>query len=342
MMVATRKRWSAKGSFATVLVFMSLDFCFVSSYCPSPRHTLSPSPASIGSLPYSRALQCKATRTARAGASFPCSMQGKPATAIEGKRYTKWSLPEYVTRRNLLRFIGPVLVGSTYASRPTFAQDLVKEDKIGESVRKVASKIPGFGPKDVFYPESFRGKWNVNRYITGVDVLKGAAVEDQDLYTKILSRKDKLEQFSVRYIQKEDGTIADREYNTRQVLAMEDEKGLDVQWSASNPNVLTVSYPDGRIEERKVTKRSSSIGEDGSTAEFTEFVRLAQLQNAGSLTGVAPAPRISARWYRCRFRVVDADTIESIMLEYFLPDTKPDPKDAWMKVKYISRLKRIS
>ncbi|EKX48299.1 hypothetical protein GUITHDRAFT_105906 [Guillardia theta CCMP2712] len=267
-------------------------------------------------------------------------MTGKTESAETSQGSESFIFTGDLSRRTLFRLLGPLLVCGIPTSQPAFAQDLVRDDKVGENVRKAASKIPGFGPKDVFYPDSFRGKWNVERTITGVELL--AAIEDQDLYKKVLSRKDKVEQYTTRYIPKEDGTIADREYNTRQLLAAEDEKGMDVQWSASNPNVLTVSYPDGRIEERKVTKRSSSMGGDGSTAEFTEFVRIAQLQNAGSLTGVAPAPRISARWYRCRFRVVDADTVESILLEYVLPDARPDPKDAWMKVKYISRLKRVA
>ncbi|KAJ1490935.1 hypothetical protein T484DRAFT_1776267 [Baffinella frigidus] len=103
---------------------------------------------------------------------------------------------------------------------------------------------------------------------------------------------------------------------------------VDAQWRASNPNVLTLTYPTGGVTEVKVTKRSVTMADDARGVEFSEYSRVA----AADLGGV---PEIGAKWVRGKFRLEEGDSKAlGIVLEYVLPGDRPDPKYATMKLKY--------
>lgn len=109
------------------------------------------------------------------------------------------------------------------------------------------------------------------------------------------------------------------------------------RWDRGNPNVLTVTFPDGVVREVKVTKRSAeSVGEDGFG--LTEFCRVAEARQD---TGVASIPRISAIRVLQRWRRTGPGTIEGLELVKWYPPVSlsPDPPAA-MTLKSRLRLER--
>lgn len=70
----------------------------------------------------------------------------------------------------------------------------------------------------------------------------------------------KTESFEWRFIRNLENIVADREFNQRSLIKAQEGKDVGVVWLMTNPNVLSVSYPDGRVRELKVTKRSSTVG----------------------------------------------------------------------------------
>lgn len=117
--------------------------------------------------------------------------------------------------------------------------------------------------------------------------------------------------------------IADRGFNEEQLwkarLAKAGkselyQEGVSSRWDRGNPNVLTVSFPDGTVREIKVTKRSfenSAVDAFGSS----EYCRVA---DAAADTGVASVPRLSALRVLRRFKRVGED-IEGLELVKYYP-----------------------
>jgi len=205
-----------------------------------------------------------------------------------------------------------------------------------EAISKVISKVPGYGAPDILYPSFFAGEWKMTREVVGLIIPPEEAgkVDSQDLAQARAQQGEKLV-FTIRFLPYNEGeegaiggisapqapradvgnadkaarmVIADRGFNeenlwrARLALAGKSElyqEGVSSRWERTNPNVLTVSFPDGVIREVKVTKRSfESPGEDAFGS--SEFCRVA---DAAADMGVASVPRLSAlrvlrRWKR--------------------------------------------
>ena len=127
-------------------------------------------------------------------------------------------------------------------------------DAVGEKVRKAASKIPGLGPPDVVYPDDMLGRWRVQRVLADVEFPKGEAQADAGIAEEMQARKGRTENFEARFISGKGGTVADREFNTRSAIRATEGADVTVQWKATNPNVLTVAYPNGVLRETKVRR----------------------------------------------------------------------------------------
>jgi hypothetical protein len=125
-------------------------------------------------------------------------------------------------------------------------------DDVGERVRKAASKMPGMGPPDVVYPAGVLGRWRVQRVLADVEFPQGEAQADAGIAGAMVARKGRTDAFAVRFIAGKGGVVADREFNTRSVTSASEGADVSVQWKATNPNVLTVQYPDGQLRETKV------------------------------------------------------------------------------------------
>lgn len=199
-----------------------------------------------------------------------------------------------------------------------------------ESIRLLSAKtIPGLGPPDVYYPPYFVGRWRVTRIVASSD----------DNFWNDLKRRgvDLPVQFvsEMRFVPYDAGkdfagslddnpnnaddvpAIADRSFNERSYRSsLSDElnrlysttkpimspvRSLD--WTPTNPNVLSLSYSDGSSEEIKVTKRSSDVSQDGGGVFSTEFRRVTTVppSSVGSVAGGIPSiskSRVLAKWKR--------------------------------------------
>lgn len=161
-------------------------------------------------------------------------------------------------------------------------------------------------------------------------------------------------QYPVRFLPYEDGgeaggggpVIADRGGNEAALWRAriggggKSELYLDAitpRWDRSNPNVLTVSFPDGVVRELKVTKRSVEQG-DPDTFGLTEFCRVAEARQD---TGVASVPRIAAVRMLQRWKRTGPGTVEGLELVKWYPPVGLDPNPAAvMTLKSRLRLER--
>ena len=109
------------------------------------------------------------------------------------------------------------------------------------------------GPPDVAYPDGMLGRWDVKRLLADVDFPQGQSDAEGVLAEQMLSHKGKVDSFTTRFIPGKNGVVSDRDFNMRSLTSVSEGANVDVQWKATNPNVLTVSYPTGTLRETKVS-----------------------------------------------------------------------------------------
>lgn len=223
-----------------------------------------------------------------------------------------------------------------------------------EAIAKAAAKIPGYGPPDTLYPPFFAGEWLMTREGAGLSLANPAEEDkvDPDDLKQARAWATERVQYPVRFLPyEEDGgaVIADRGGNEAalwRARAGRQGKGelyLDAitpRWDRSNPNVLTVGFPDGVVLEVKVTKRSVEQGDGpgGDTFGLTEFCRVAEARQD---TGVASIPRVSAVRVLQRWKRTGPETIEGLELVKYYPPVGLDPNPAAvMTLKSRLRLER--
>jgi hypothetical protein len=205
----------------------------------------------------------------------------------------------------------------------------------------------------VYYPPYFVGKWRVTHLIT--------SSEDNDFKGVPLPLKVVSEMRFIPYDAGKDfedfgsanssPAIADRAFNERsynialssvfdqlESAGLLDAKALPsiqtLDWTPTNPNVLSISYADGSSKELKVTKRSSDIDANGDGVFSSEFKRVTAVPSAsGSVAGGIPTiykSRTLTKWKRGSGESsTDVNLIEGIELAYVeqgtLGDTSNDP-----------------
>ena len=251
-------------------------------------------------------------------------------------------------RRFMITSVPSVLIASGMGGNANAAETSA------EAIRLISSKtIPGLGPPDVYYPEYFVGKWRVTRLITSTD--------DNDFIGLPLPLKISCEMRFVPYdagndfedIIDSDGSpaIADRafneiSYNTALSTIQKELRAAGVttiqapttiqklEWTPTNPNVLSMSYADGSSKEVKVTKRSSDIDKNGDGIFSSEFKRITAVPPDTSFAGGIPSiykTRILTKWKRVDGGTPskDVNLIEGIELAYVeqgtLGDKSNDP-----------------
>ena len=170
------------------------------------------------------------------------------------------------TRRSVLKQtsdIIPILsyLGSmTFHPHPSNAASMVEGNPSAEMIRKNASKIPGYGPPDILYPNYFIGKWKMTRII----VPANSNPEQQIMLeypVRFLQRGSNMVKDENSNIPSNDGDsniIADRSFNEMSLQKALNRKVSSTSWDPTNPNVLKTIYADGSSREIKVTKRSFS------------------------------------------------------------------------------------
>lgn len=161
---------------------------------------------------------------------------------------------------------------------------------VGDNIRKAAGKIPGMGPPDVAYPNGMLGRWRVKRLLADVDFPQGQSEAEATLADQMLSRKGTVDAFTTRFIPGKNGVVSDRGFNMRSLTSVCEGADVDVQWKATNPNVLTVNYPTGALRETKVISPSS--------------VASLQRRNTASVpTNIASLPQHCCRLFTLTFAI---------------------------------------
>ncbi|KAL7552870.1 hypothetical protein ACHAWF_016115 [Thalassiosira exigua] len=217
------------------------------------------------------------------------------------------------------------------------ANDASAAETTAEAVRLLSAKsIPGLGPPDVYYPPYFAGKWRVTRVIASSDDNFWKEMNEKGVNLPVTFVSE------MRFVPYDAGknfigdenpnnvpAIADRSFNERSYHAsLSDEldrlfsatkpssppiRSLD--WTPTNPNVLTLAYADGSSKEVKVTKRSSDVGGDGGSVFSSEFRRITTVPAAGGIAGGIPSisgSRVLTKWKRAS----DGSSIEGIEIVY--------------------------
>ena len=110
-----------------------------------------------------------------------------------------------------------------------------------EAISSTASKVPGYGESDVYYPNSWLGSWRTTRTITDItfsrDVptphfIEGLRVGDQFSYV-------------TSYIPYKDRVVRDR--TRRSHLSEYSPKQSVIFWEPSNPNSLEIRFEDRSV-----------------------------------------------------------------------------------------------
>ncbi|CAM9698881.1 unnamed protein product, partial [Heterosigma akashiwo] len=155
-----------------------------------------------------------------------------------------------------------------------------------EKISKVASKIPGYGPSDCYYPAFFKGLWEVEREIVGVNTPLGLdKVESPSVLQAASALLNVKVQYQTRYIARGgDGSlVADRAFTARSLgRAIAPATFRDASWEPENPNILSSTYSDGVVKEVKVTKRSFETPSP-ETFGTSEYARVAMAGALGSV-----------------------------------------------------------
>jgi hypothetical protein len=172
---------------------------------------------------------------------------------------------------------------------------------VGETIRREASKLPGYGPSDIVYPSSFLGKWTVQQE----DELVG---DDRIVVATYVVR------FLPYSIHGENGCIADRGFNeVSRRRAIHGQITRFVEWKETNPNDLRLLLDDkdGTRIDLKVTKRA--LERPSKTQVWSSEFRRLTIETTQRPIPIMTAQRILTKW-----KVVDDTHIEGLELTYDL------------------------
>ncbi|KAI0559824.1 hypothetical protein FGB62_135g09 [Gracilaria domingensis] len=228
---------------------------------------------------------------------------------------------------------------------------LTETGDIQAELSALASKIPGAGMPDVFYPDFFVGEWLVTRELYAVEVQpdsKEIAGHTLLSHRGIDSQREMIGQrdnFPAHFIEHRGHIIEDRQFNARAELGAD-----DVSWERSNPNVLSIAWGrtpgSTRIRECKVTKRSFVDAPQGyGTFVTSEYARVVDVPSEAAFVSFSKGPSVYGRRRLVRYRVssvtdrMEPDGMDRIVVDYIYPPSPPDAKYALL-LKYRDFLNR--
>jgi hypothetical protein len=165
-----------------------------------------------------------------------------------------------------------------------------------ESVRRSAANIPGYGPTDVFFPQSWVGQWKVQRQVSFGEINKN---NSDDSSSPFITLKD----YTVRFVTSvEDGkVVADRGYNQANLEAVvTHERPPSYEWMSSNPNDLHLIWPDGYRKDIKVTQRATDTTRIAQGRLWSSEVQRVTTDNGKQ--NIPSIPSIAARRVVTQYR----------------------------------------
>ena len=199
---------------------------------------------------------------------FPLAVLLSSAAALSGP----------VNRRTAL-----IAAGLVTSSCAVVGEAAAASADAGETIRRGAANLPGYGPSDVFYPLTFKGKWHVVREI----------VDDTTV------------EYEMRFIQSGNDAVADRGFNQAALeRALSSIETRSYEWTETNPNDLRLEMEDGSRKEIKVTKRASERTED--------FVSSSEFQRVTTEDSRMGIPAISARRTSTKWKILTEASVEGL------------------------------
>lgn len=197
---------------------------------------------------------------------------------------------------------------------------------IREGISTGASMVPGFGPKDVQYPQGFEGRWRVVQSISKIeDARKDPQKSTIRWVEALVKRGPGPITYEREYLKKPDGSVvlerAGAATNFYKELLLGEKVKAISQWDASNPNLLTTTEifagsPDAEtesmIQESKVTKRSqesaSTTREISQTLDadvqmgYSEFSRISEEDLERDVVKASSVPRVIGSRLLARYK----------------------------------------
>lgn len=242
--------------------------------------------------------------------------------------------------------------------------------QVHSELSELASKLPGVGKSDIYYPDYLLGDWILNRVLYAVEaapeleagstsssahaVLSPQGVEN---LRKAVGLK---RQYAVRFMEFRGHVVEDRRSSARVEIALpseEDAQRVDTTWTADNPNVLGVTWNKGtQVREVKVTKRSFSDDSQQQQQQSglfatSEYARVADLAGLGALVGRGAGPSVYGRRRMARYAVRFAEAgdgaaqLQAVGVDRFVldllyaPAARPDDKPL-VTLRYRDFLRR--
>lgn len=150
------------------------------------------------------------------------------------------------SRRNYLCEACASLAAVGTAVTPTEASFAAAPSSPAEAIRRSASGLPGYGPTDVFYPDSWVGLWRIQRQVS---------------FGSEINEKPLVFEYNIRFLPAIEAgkVVADRGFNQSNLeaaVAKSREPSPMFQWEPDNPNDLRLSWPDGSRKDIKVAQRA--------------------------------------------------------------------------------------
>ena len=211
------------------------------------------------------------------------------------------------------------------ASGPFFSPLLVVKAKEGinirEEIAKGAASIPGYGQPDIFYPNTFEGRWRTTLTVNDViinDVNSCSKLKEGLLYVKSFEAKRNID-FIRSFVKRGDASgssvVEDRAFSMKSLMEALTARDAQASWEASNPNLLTFSSviaDEAIITEQRVTKRSIEALDEGQVG-YSEYSRLAEV--SGNL--LSAVPTIFGKRVLVRMKTNNPSAIVGVLRTYY-------------------------
>eukprot|EP00466_Bigelowiella_natans_P005520 jgi/Bigna1/142969/aug1.74_g17677 len=175
--------------------------------------------------------------------------------------------------RRMRDILGMTAITIGLKAKPSFAAGPPR------ALSDVASKIPGYGMADLFFPSYFEGTWDCISDLVDIQMPLGEEMvpnlKEVKTLQRFIGRPEMLLRFNQTYFRYRDHVIAERGANTvsaRIAKRFNPETNTwysppsgsdgvadaitDVRWEPSNPNVLNYVMNPGQKYEVLVTKRA--------------------------------------------------------------------------------------
>mmetsp|Transcript_18045 Transcript_18045/g.27062 ORF Transcript_18045/g.27062 Transcript_18045/m.27062 type:complete len:302 (+) Transcript_18045:20-925(+) len=225
-----------------------------------------------------------------------------------------------VSRRTSLGIIG--IVAPIVTSLATSGNAKAATPQI---ISDAASKLPGYGMPDLFFPSYFEGKWDCISELIDIQFPSGEEmvpnINEVKTLRKYIGTPSVLLRFNQSFIPFRGHVIADRGINTRAAREaarfddqtkewyLEKSEIRNVEWDPANPNVLAYMMRKGEKVDVLVTKRAF---ENPSPEVFITSEVVRQTQTELAELGVTPVTKQVKD--QVKYRRVAPDEIRAIMI----------------------------